>query len=202
MERNLSIRRLLMPKDTNHHGAIFGGTILAEIDLAGAVEARRHTEYDVVTRYMNGIEFTRPVQVGDVVSFHTTLIKTGRTSLTIKVEIEASRDGQEAPVAVTATEVVYVTVERGEDGLLHKVPVKKGPPAVPPSFCRWLMTTGPEHESLRQAVAVSISEGFLLLGNSADAVLADMQDHNADPAAFPALEAAKADYEKFLKGVG
>lgn len=124
-ERNLSIRRILLPKDTNHHGAIFGGTILAEIDLAGAVEARRHTQVDVVTRYMNGIEFTRPVHVGDVVSFYTSLVKIGETSITVKVEIEASRDGNDAPVAVTATEVVYVTVM--PDGMrgnkLKKVPV-------------------------------------------------------------------------------
>jgi len=123
MKRNLSIRRILLPKDTNHHGAIFGGTILAEIDLAGAVEARMHTSNDVVTRYMNGIEFKHPVQVGDVVSFYTTLVKIGKTSITVKVEIEGSRDGEDAPVAVTATEVVYVTVQPDSEGKLHKVPV-------------------------------------------------------------------------------
>lgn len=47
--RNISIRRLLLPKDTNHRGEIFGGAILAEIDLAGAIEARRHTKHDVAT---------------------------------------------------------------------------------------------------------------------------------------------------------
>jgi acyl-CoA thioesterase YciA len=123
-ERHIAIRRILLPRDTNHHGMVFGGTLLAEMDLAGAVEARRHTKHDVVTRFMNGIEFTRPVQIGDVVTFYTSLVKIGDTSITVQVDIEASRDGQEAPCAVTATEIVYVTVERGPDGNLHKVPVK------------------------------------------------------------------------------
>lgn len=122
-ERTLAIRRILLPRDTNHHGVIFGGTILAEIDLAGAMEARRHTKHDVVTRYMNGIEFKLPVKVGDVVSFFASLVKIGQTSITVKVEVEASRDGEPCSEAVTATEVVYVTVERDAQGNMTKVPV-------------------------------------------------------------------------------
>lgn len=123
-QRHLAIRRILLPKDTNHRGEVFGGAILAEIDLAGAVEARKHTKHDVATRFMNGIEFNRPVSIGDVVSLYTTLVKIGNTSLTIKVEVEFSRDGEEAPVAVVATEVVYVAVERNEEGAIRKVPVE------------------------------------------------------------------------------
>jgi len=122
--RNLAIRRILLPKDTNHRGEVFGGAILAEIDLAGAVEARKHTKHDVATRFMNGIEFNHPVSIGDVVTLYTTLVKIGNTSLTIKVEVEFSRDGEAAPVAVVATEVVYVAVERNEEGAIRKVPVR------------------------------------------------------------------------------
>lgn len=122
-ERYLASRRILLPGDSNHHGNVFGGVILAEIDLAGASEARRHTEHDVVTRFMNGIEFAHPVKVGDVVSFWTRLVNIGHTSITVCVEVESSRDGKAAPICVTATEVVYVTVQRNNEGNLAKVPV-------------------------------------------------------------------------------
>jgi len=123
-DRHIAIRRILMPRDQNHHGVVFGGALLAEIDLAGAVEARQHTRHDVVTRFMNGIEFKQPVSIGDVVTFYTTLVKIGNTSITVKVEIEASRNGEEAPVAVTCTEIVYVTVQKNAEGNLQKVPVR------------------------------------------------------------------------------
>jgi len=125
LERNISIRRMLLPRDTNPRGEIFGGALLAEIDLAGAVEARLHTQHDVATRYMNGIEFTAPVKVGDVVTFYTSLVKKGTTSLTIKVEVECSRDGSKASVAVTATEVVYVAIRRKKNGAIEKVPLDR-----------------------------------------------------------------------------
>ena len=119
-DRHIAIRRILLPRDTNHRGEVFGGALLAEIDLAGAAEARRHTKHDVATRYMNGVEFTRPVKVGDVVTFFTGLVKTGKTSITVKVEVECSRDGTTAPVSVTATEVVYVAIERLPSGEIVK----------------------------------------------------------------------------------
>jgi acyl-CoA thioesterase YciA len=122
-ERNLSIRRVLLPKDTNHRGEVFGGAILAEIDLAGVVEARRHTRHDVATVFVNGVEFRHPIHIGDVVSFYTTLVKLGTTSITVRVEVEASRDGLDAETSVTATEIVYVAVAPGPDGKLHKTPI-------------------------------------------------------------------------------
>jgi len=123
MKRNIAIRRILLPRDTNHRGEIFGGAILAEIDLAGAVEARLHTQHDVATRYMNGISFDRPVSTGDVVTFWTSLVKIGTTSITVKVEVEFSRNGEESPVAVTATEVVYVAIRYNQNGTITKLPV-------------------------------------------------------------------------------
>lgn len=110
--RNIAIRRILLPRDTNHRGEIFGGAILAEIDLAGAVEARRHTKHDVATVAVKEVNFKRPVNVGEVVTFWTTLVRLGRTSITVKVEVESSPDGSEAPASVTAAEVVYVAIQR------------------------------------------------------------------------------------------
>jgi len=111
-ERHLAIRVILLPKDTNAHGTIFGGVILSQIDLAGAEEARRWTERAVVTAAMDAIQFHHPVYVGDVVSFYTTLMKTGRTSITVHVEVEAERwTGTRATVKVTEADVVYVAVD-------------------------------------------------------------------------------------------
>lgn len=119
-ERNLAVRVMLLPKDTNAHGTIFGGVILSQIDLAGAVEARRISRHKVVTVAMNAVEFHQPVYVGDVVSFYTRLVKTGRTSLQIHVEVEALRssDGKTV-VKVTEALVTYVAVD--DTGL--KVPL-------------------------------------------------------------------------------
>ena len=111
-KRHLAIRVMLLPKDTNAHGTIFGGVILSQIDLAGAVEARRHTEQRVVTVAMKEVEFHAPVMVGDVVSFWTRLERTGRSSITVHVEVESERSSPpHARVRVTV----------GPDGA--KVPV-------------------------------------------------------------------------------
>ena len=122
-ERNIAIRRILLPRDTNHRGEVFGGAILAEIDLAGAVEARRHTLHDVATVAVKEVQFKQPVRVGDVVTCYTTLLKLGTSSIHVQVEVEASRDGLTSPHAVTAAEVVYVAIQRNEDGSIIKVPL-------------------------------------------------------------------------------
>lgn len=119
--RNIAIRRILLPRDTNHRGEIFGGAILAEIDLAGAVEARRHTRHDVATRSVKEVKFDHPVRVGEVVTFWTRLVRLGTTSITVSVEVESSVDGSEAQVSVTAAEIVYVAIERQADGTITKV---------------------------------------------------------------------------------
>jgi acyl-CoA thioesterase YciA len=119
--RNIAIRRILLPRDTNHRGEIFGGAVLAEIDLAGAVEARRHTRHDVATRSVKEVKFDHPVRVGEVVTFWTRLVRLGTTSITVSVEVESSVDGSEALVSVTAAEIVYVAIERQADGTITKV---------------------------------------------------------------------------------
>jgi acyl-CoA thioesterase YciA len=102
----------MLPRDTNARGTIFGGVILSHIDLAGGIAASRTAARNFVTRAMREVEFIAPVYVGDVVSFYTEIVKEGRTSLTVKVSVEAER-GQEPrhTVKVTEAEVIYVAVD-------------------------------------------------------------------------------------------
>jgi acyl-CoA thioesterase YciA len=111
--REPAIRVILMPKDTNALGTIFGGVILSYIDQAGAVEAHRHSAAGrFVTVAMREVEFHQPVFVGDLVSFYTETLRIGRTSITIKVVVEAERARTSgARVKVTEAEVVYVHVD-------------------------------------------------------------------------------------------
>jgi len=109
-----AIRVLMMPRDTNAHGTIFGGVILSYIDQAGAIEARRQGLQFMVTVSMDRVVFHEPVQVGDLVSFWTETLRIGTTSITTKVTVEALRSGQpNTRVTVTEAQVVYVNV--GED---------------------------------------------------------------------------------------
>ena len=114
-ERFLALKVILLPRDTNAHGTIFGGVILSHIDLAGAVEARRHTRHRVVTVAMREVEFHQPVYVGDIVSLWTRLVRRGTTSVTVHVSVEAERAAHPGEIVqVTEAEVVYVAI--GDDG--------------------------------------------------------------------------------------
>lgn len=132
-ERNPAIRVLLLPKDTNAYGTIFGGVILSNIDLASAIEARKIGAHRYVTKAMREVEFHEPVFLGDIVSFYTETVRVGRTSVTVRVLVEAERWGASptAPgrtghgevVKVTEAEVVLVAVnERG-----RPVPIRPEP---------------------------------------------------------------------------
>src|SRR4030095_15470386 len=116
-DREPAIKVLLLPKDTNALGTIFGGVILSHIDLASAVEARKAAQLRYVTKAMNAVEFHAPVFVGDLVSFFTETIRVGRTSITVKVSVQAegwAASGHGERVKVTEAEVVLVAV--GADG--------------------------------------------------------------------------------------
>jgi acyl-CoA thioesterase YciA len=115
--RNAAIRLTMMPRDTNAHGTIFGGVILSYIDVAGGVEAVRHTGHDrFVTVAMKEVIFHEPVFVGDLVSFYATTTKLGKTSITIKVVVEAERFGSRGQsVRVTEAEVIYVAVNQNRE---------------------------------------------------------------------------------------
>lgn len=111
--REPSIRVILMPKDTNAHGTIFGGVILSYIDQAAAVEAKRHGASFIVTVAMREVVFHQPVYVGDLVSFYTGLVRIGRTSITVSVEVFAQRgEGTGGMVKVTEAEVTFVNLDQ------------------------------------------------------------------------------------------
>jgi acyl-CoA thioesterase YciA len=123
-ERVPAIKVILLPKDTNAMGTIFGGVILSHIDLASAVEARKVSAHRYVTKAMREVEFHAPVFLGDIVSFYTETLRVGRTSITVRVSVEAERwgtppigpgaTGRGECVKVTQAEVVLVAInERG-----------------------------------------------------------------------------------------
>ncbi|HEY6190223.1 MAG TPA: hotdog domain-containing protein [Pyrinomonadaceae bacterium] len=109
-----AIRITLMPRDTNPQGTIFGGIILSYIDMAGAIEAHRHTKVErFVTVAMREVIFHKPVFVGDLVSFYAETLRIGTTSITVRVIVEAERyGGTEERVRVTEAEVIYVAVDK------------------------------------------------------------------------------------------
>jgi len=110
-----AIKRVMMPRDTNAVGTIFGGVILSEIDLAAATEAHKHHAGMIVTVSMDKIDFKAPVRVGDLVSLFTETLRVGRTSVTVKVAVWAQRRfGGGQLEYVTEAEVTMVAV--GEDG--------------------------------------------------------------------------------------
>ena len=111
-----AIKVLLLPKDTNALGTIFGGVILSNIDLASAVEARKTAPQRYVTKAMREVEFHAPVYLGDIVSFYTETVRVGRTSITVKVRVDVERwgAGQGERIRVTEAEVVLVAI--GADG--------------------------------------------------------------------------------------
>lgn len=108
-----AIRVLMMPRDTNAHGTIFGGVILSYIDQAGALEARRQGAMNIVTVSMDKVVFHAPVHVGDLVTLWTETLKIGTTSVTTRVVVEAyAGDGSGESVTVTEAQVVYVNLGR------------------------------------------------------------------------------------------
>ncbi|HEV3237892.1 MAG TPA: hotdog domain-containing protein [Gemmataceae bacterium] len=114
-EPYVAIQVVMMPRDTNPHGTIFGGVILSYLDQAGAIGAYREVVKAggpppvLVTVAMNKVEFHRPVLVGDVVRFQTTLKRLGRTSITMNIAVVAERAGR--VLEVTDAEVVYVGID-------------------------------------------------------------------------------------------
>ena len=111
-----AIQLPMMPKDTNRHGTIFGGVLLSYIDLAGAIAAQRELQLRggnpkaaFVTVAINRVEFKKPVMVGDVVRFETTVTRVGRTSITVRIDVHAERGAE--TIHVTEAEGVFVGVD-------------------------------------------------------------------------------------------
>lgn len=119
-----SIRVVMMPRDTNALGTIFGGVILSNIDLAAAIEAHKQWPSRVVTVAMDGVEFKQPVHVGDLVSFFTRSERIGRTSVRVGVDVWAQRRfGGGECVKVTEAFVTLVAV----DDEMRPVSIRRAP---------------------------------------------------------------------------
>ena len=114
-DRIPTIRIIPMPADTNANGTIFGGWVMAQVDLAGSVPASERAGGRVVTVAVNSFLFKEPVFVGDLVSFYAKVIKTGRTSITVDVEVYAQRHrfGSEL-VKVTEAVLTYVAIDENQ----------------------------------------------------------------------------------------
>ena len=111
-DRQPVIRIIPMPADTNAHGTIFGGWVMAQVDLAGSVPATVRARGKVVTVSVNSFQFKQPVLVGDLVSFYADVVRVGRTSLTVDVEVYAQRQRFGAEVVkVTEAQLTYVAVD-------------------------------------------------------------------------------------------
>ncbi len=110
--RDAAIRLTMMPRDTNAHGTVFGGVILSYIDVAGGVEAVRHTKHErFVTVAMKEVIFHEPVFIGDLVSFYAQTLRLGKTSITIHVDVEAERFGNHGEIVrVTSAEITFVAI--------------------------------------------------------------------------------------------
>jgi acyl-CoA thioesterase YciA len=107
------LRVVTMPHDTNALGSIFGGWIMAQVDIAASIPALVRTKGRVATRAVNSFEFREPVFVGDVVSFYAEVSKVGRTSITVDVEVFAERmkRGEYACIKVTQAQLTFVALD-------------------------------------------------------------------------------------------
>ncbi len=129
-ERQPVIRVLAMPADTNPAGHIFGGWIMAQMDIAGGVVAAEHAGGRVATVAVTSMEFHKPVFVGDLVSCFAQVERIGTTSLTVRIEVFAQRRRHQRGQAVKVTEAVMVYVALNDDGQPRTVVVAPEDPAI------------------------------------------------------------------------
>jgi acyl-CoA thioesterase YciA len=110
--KTLVLRVMPMPADANGNGDIFGGWIMAQVDLAGAVLPMRITKGRITTVAVNEFVFKQPVSVGDLLSFYATVTRVGTTSVTVHVEVYAERNPQDLYVVkVTEAKLTYVAID-------------------------------------------------------------------------------------------
>jgi acyl-CoA thioesterase YciA len=115
------LRVVPMPADVNPSGDIFGGWVMAQVDIAGGVVAMARARGRVATVAVNSFQFKQPVSVGDVVSFYARIVGVGRTSITVDVAVYAERNPA-APVVVKVTEAILTYVALAADGGKRTVP--------------------------------------------------------------------------------
>jgi acyl-CoA thioesterase YciA len=111
-DKELVLKVIPMPGDCNANGDIFGGWVMAQVDLAGSVIPARHTQGRMATVAVNEFIFKQPVRVGDILSFFSEVTRIGRTSVTVKVEVFAERfRSQGTYIKVTEASVTYVAID-------------------------------------------------------------------------------------------
>jgi acyl-CoA thioesterase YciA len=121
-DRQLVMRVMPMPADTNGNGDIFGGWIMAQVDIAGGVLPSRIAKGRIVTVAVNQFIFKQPVSIGDLLSFYAKVERIGKTSVTVNVEVYAERDPANLHVVkVTEANLTYVAIDReGKPRLIPK----------------------------------------------------------------------------------
>lgn len=123
-QREPTLRMVAMPSDSNYTGDVFGGWVMAQVDIAGSIPAVIRARGRVVTVAVNSFVFKQPLFTGDVVSFYAELIRVGRTSLTVKVEVYVQRDPVK-PICAKVTEAILTYVAVGEDRRPRIVPTEE-----------------------------------------------------------------------------
>jgi acyl-CoA thioesterase YciA len=120
-DKELVLKVIPMPADTNGNGDIFGGWVMAQVDLAGSVLPARHVQGRMATVAVNEFIFKQPVRVGDILSFFSSVTRLGRTSITVQVEVYAERfRAQGRYVKVTEASLTYVAID--DEGRPRPIP--------------------------------------------------------------------------------
>ena len=122
-QRQPTLRVVAMPGDCNYTGDVFGGWVMAQVDVAGSIPASQRAHGRVVTVAVNSFLFKQPLFMGDVVSFYAEIVKVGRTSITVNVEVYSLRDPV-TPTYVKVTEATLTYVAVGEDRRPRLLPLE------------------------------------------------------------------------------
>lgn len=122
-QRHATLRVVAMPSDCSYTGDVFGGWVMAQVDIAGSIPALHRAKGRVATVAVNSFIFKQPLFMGDVVSFYADIVKVGRSSLTVNVEVYAQRDPVK-PICVKVTEATLTYVAVGEDRKPRLVPAE------------------------------------------------------------------------------
>ena len=118
-----TLRVMPMPADLNQNGDVFGGWVMAQVDVAGAIPAMRRARGRVATVSVNSFLFKQPVSVGDIVSLYAEIVRIGRTSITVSVEVYAERNyANPLTVKVTEAQLTYVAIDTA--GQKREVPAE------------------------------------------------------------------------------
>lgn len=125
-DEELVLKVIPMPADSNANGDIFGGWVMAQVDLAGSVIPARYVQGRMATVAVNEFIFKQPVRVGDILTFFSKLVRIGRTSITVKVEVYAERFREQGRyVKVTEASLTYVAID--EQGRPRPIPAQATP---------------------------------------------------------------------------